>query len=413
MKGRIKVMNSTKLIRLSTLTLVYKEETTEAAEIIKAALADKCALTLNEANTDSYSGNDALFVKIDSEYSPRRYTIDVCAESNSITIVGDDFETLYYGVQRFVRDLIGENATVAECSIDSKMLIVSDPCIITYNGKYYLSKFTARANGSNAVAGYDILTSDNLYDWSEPIHAFTAAECTNPDFDGFDNFWAPEICEYRGKFYIFATYKSRATQQRGCAVFRSDKPDGKYELITQGHITPPDWSCIDNSLYVDENGDPWMIFVHEWVSMPDKIGSMCACRMTDDLTDLKGEITTLFYANDAPWNHKNPVTDGPFIYRFESGKLAMIWSGCSLNGYCIGVAYSENGVLGPWVQEEALLYTKGIGDYRYGRDGGHGAIFRALDGRLMMSFHGPNKPGTQKALHCFELDTTGDVLRIK
>ncbi|MBE6608523.1 MAG: hypothetical protein E7633_08200 [Ruminococcaceae bacterium] len=405
-------MNDTKTIRLSTLTLIYKEETREAAEIIKAAFSEKHGIVPEELFGDIRKEENFIQVKIDGEYSPRRYTIDIDSKKSTVIIVGDDFETLYYAVQRFVRDLIEESATVAECSIDSKMLIVSDPCIITYNGKYYLSKFIAAPNGGNAVKGYDILTSDNLYDWSEPVHAFIGEECTDPNFDGFDNYWAPEICEYKGKFYIFATYKSKASNQRGCAVFRSDKPDGKYELITKGHITPPDWSCIDNSLYVDENGDPWMLFVHEWVSMPDKIGSMCACRMTDDLTDLKGEITTLFYANDAPWNPKNNVTDGPFIYRFESGKLAMIWSGCATNGYCLGVAYSENGVLGPWVQDKELIYAKGIRDYRFGRDGGHGAIFKSLDGRLMLSIHGPNQY-LQKALHCFELDITGEVLRIK
>ena len=77
-----------------------------------------------------------------------------------------------------------------------------------------------------------------------------------------------------------------------------------------------------------------------------------------------------------------------------------------------GVAYSENGVLGPWVQDKELIYAKGIRDYRFGRDGGHGAIFKSLDGRLMLSIHGPNQY-LQKALHCFELDITGEVLRIK
>ena len=398
-------MKKTGTVNISSLKIVANAQTAEAIGIIRAACADKYSLSLPDADADALR---AIRVNVDSDYAVRRYTIEI-SESSGVSITADTTETLYYATQRFVQSILSETGELEECLIDSKMLLISDPSILAYDGKYYMASFVC--NGSaNAEKGYEIYVSENLYDWSEPIRAFDAESCDNAAFDGYKNFWAPEIFEYKGKFYIFATYRSRTTEHRGCAVFRSDRPDGKYELITNGHLTPSDWDCIDNSLYVDENGDPWMIFVHEWTSMPNKIGGMCAVRMSEDLTELVGEITNLFYANDAPWAPGNGVTDGPFVYRFDSGKLAMIWSGWSPVGYCIGVAYSENGVLGPWVQEEKCLYAKGIGDYRFGRDGGHGFIFRDLEGKLRVAFHGPC---TQKGVYCPELDTSGDVLKIK
>ncbi|MBR3714552.1 MAG: family 43 glycosylhydrolase [Clostridia bacterium] len=400
-------MKNNKLLPIASLKIVSSEETKEIADIIREAVLKKYSISLEDTED---AGCPSITLAVDSSLEFKSYSIDVSCEKESVTLIAGNLETLYYAAQRLIRSHMGETPYLEDLHIDTKVMITSDPSILCHDGKYYLCSFVCTYHGGNANNGYEIYVSDNMYDWGEPIHAFNAQECTNPAFDGISHYWAPEIWEYKGKFYIFATYFSEKSGHRGCAIFRCDKPDGKYELITNGHLTPSDWDCIDNTLYVDENGDPWMVFVHEWTSMPDHIGSMCACRLTDDLTAFEGEITTLFYANDAPWNPKNNVTDGPFVHRFESGKLAMIWSGWISGEYCIGVAYSDNGILGPWVQQEECVFARGIGDYRYGRDGGHGFMFRDADGRLMITFHGPIK---QKNVYCIEVDTTGDVIKLK
>ncbi len=397
-----------KKIRLDSLTLVYNESENEFAGIIRDALAAKYSITLPESGKEDYVGSASIVAEIDPSYPLRRYSIDIKADGG-IRVAGDHHETVYFAVQRLVNSLFGAEPEVEETHIYSYMLLVSDPSILAYDGKYYQVGFVCNGRG-NVELGYEIYTSDNLYDWSLPVRAFNASDCKDPAFDGFCNFWAPEIWEYRGKFYIFATYRSKATNHRGCAVFRSDKPDGKYEMITDGHMTPKDWDCIDNSLYIDENGDPWMTFVHEWTSMPDHIGTMCVCRLSDDLSRLEGEITTIFKANEAPFNPKNGVTDGPFIYRFKSGKLAMIWSYYYPGkGYCIGTVHSEGDVRGPWVQDQEILYERNDADYRARREGGHGFIFRDLEGNLKISFHCNNN---YKWLCIRDLSDEGDVLRI-
>jgi hypothetical protein len=79
----------------------------------------------------------------------------------------------------------------------------------------------------------------------------------------------------------------------------------------------------------------------------------------------------------------------------------MIWSSFGKDGkYKVGLARSASGMLeGPWEQQEKLLYTD---------DGGHGMLFRAFDGKLMMSLHTPNSHPSRPAF--IPMRDEGDTL---
>ena len=88
------------------------------------------------------------------------------------------------------------------------------------------------------------------------------------------------------------------------------------------------------------------------------------------------------------------------MYTCEDGSLLMIWSNYDVFGYCVAMAKSESGdVTGPWVQIEDRLYSYGM----FGTwEGGHGMIFRALDGNTYLSYHSPNeKMGDRGSVPCF------------
>jgi beta-xylosidase len=194
---------------------------------------------------------------------------------------------------------------------------------------------------------------------------------------------------------------------------------GKFELISKnehttlgvGHITPHTWDAIDGTLYVDENGKPWMVFVYEWTSTPDGIGRMAYAPLSDDLTSFLEEPKIMFKANDAPWSNRQ-VTDGCYLYRCEDGTLLMIWSNGSKEGYCVGIARSKSGnVEGPWEQdEERLFYRKNPGEM----DGGHAMIFTDPAGQMYLALHGPNRPGEGEKIKVvfFPLKEENDTLVI-
>jgi hypothetical protein len=130
-----------------------------------------------------------------------------------------------------------------------------------------------------------------------------------------------------------------------------------------------------------------MVFCHEWVQAGD--GEVDAIPLTDDLSAPAGEPKLLFRASEAPWckvmHHSSGVdgcvTDGPFFWRTADGTLLCLWASFSAGGYTEGVAVSSNGEIdGTFTQVEPLFMD----------DGGHGMVFRALDGQLYLTLHSPN-----------------------
>ncbi len=253
---------------------------------------------------------------------------------------------------------------------------VRDPFILRVGGTYYLYE-------GLHPEGVLCYTSADLEEWYGPVTVFR----TPDKFHGVKNFfWAPEVHFYRGKFYLFTSVFSSKTGHRSISVYRAESPLGPFEDIADGCVGMPQWDCIDGTLFVDEKGQPWMVFVHEWVSMPDGNGAMCAAKLSDDLSRFASEPVTLFYADEQP-SARTGVTDGPFLYKTEGGKLLMIWSNYGKEDYFIAKAVSDSGELfGPW-RQEGLLYERG----RDGRgDGGHGMLFYTKEGQLTLAFHSPN-----------------------
>ncbi len=282
-------------------------------------------------------------------------------------------------------------------------LRVRDPYVLAYEGKYYMYG-TCLSQGE----GYGCVVSEDLENWSENIQIFTPDE----DFDGYMDFWAPECHYYKGSFYLFATYRSRASEKRGTAVFKSDSPTGPFELISDGHVTPKNTDCIDGTLYVDEEGQPWMVFVNEWTSSPDGMGEMSVAKLSDDLTHLVSEPKMIFRSNKHIWTNGG-VTDGPFVYKTSKGKLIMLWSNHARSGgYAVGMAVSDNGKPdGNWLQHPKAFYKR----TKTQLNGGHAMIFETFDGQLMMAIHSPNEYSEElfETAKFIPLEDTGSFIRFE
>ena len=236
---------------------------------------------------------------------------------------------------------------------------------------------------SSDLSHFDVYVSDDLENWSEPHCCFAPPK----GFWGTKNFWAPEVHVWKGAFYMFASFKSD-TCCRGTAILRADSPMGPFAPHSDGAVTPADWECLDGTLYVSKAGTPYMVFCHEWVQVGD--GEMCAMPLTDDLKAAAGEAKLLFRASEPEWsrsvgerNGKNGyVTDGPFFWRTADGTLLCLWASFSDEGYTEAVAVSDNGEIDGAFRHIEPLFRK---------DGGHGMIFRGLNGELYLTLHSPNK----------------------
>ena len=277
---------------------------------------------------------------------------------------------------------------------------IRDPFVLLDNGKYYMYG-TRGAECWGRGTGFDVYESEDLENWSEPICVFAKTD----SFWADRNFWAPEVHKYNGAYYMFASFKSE-TKCRGVQILKADSPLGPFAIHSDGPVTPIDWECLDGTLYV-ENGKPYMIFCHEWKQVTD--GEMCVAELSEDLTKMVSEPKLMFRASQPSFskaiNDKGAyVTDGPYMYKTESGRLIMIWSSFSDGGYCEALAYSKDGsVLGEWEHDDRTLFEK---------DGGHGMIFRDKAGKIRFILHKPNT-STLERPNLFELCEAEDSLFVK
>lgn len=285
--------------------------------------------------------------------------------------------------------------------IDIDDLWIRDPFILLSDGVYYLYGTTALGKG-----GYGCYTSDDLKTWYGPFCVFDAEK--EKGFDGEGDYWAAECHEYKGSFYLFATYRSKTTGYRGTSVFKSESPLGPFKEISDGHITPHGTDSIDGTLYV-EDGVPYMVYVQEHTSAEDGVGGMAYARLSDDLTHFVSEPVTIFKANSPVWaDRDNSVTDGPFLYKTSDGSLVMLWSTFD-SGYIVTTAFSSNGKIdGKWRQNSRALYRR---DSENEYDGGHAMIFTDKSGRLVMAMHSPNSGDTRIKL--VEIEDKGSFIALK
>lgn len=261
-----------------------------------------------------------------------------------------------------------------------------DPFLVTVDDEqaYYLIGSTDTDIWNPPGTGFDCYRSTDLVNWQGPIEAFRPPA----GFWSDRNFWAPEVHHYAGRWFMFASFKSKDAA-RGTQILTAEHPAGPYRLWSVGPVTPGHWECLDGTLHIDDHGQPWMVYCHEWAQVID--GEMVAQRLTPDLKTLIGEPLVLFQASDAPWACPQPhagglpgyVTDGPFLHRLASGVLVMLWSSHGGEGYAMGIARSvSGGVEGPWVQEPEPIWAT---------DGGHGMVGRTLGGELVLTLHQPNQ----------------------
>ncbi|MBO6077454.1 MAG: family 43 glycosylhydrolase [Bacteroidaceae bacterium] len=236
---------------------------------------------------------------------------------------------------------------------------------------------------------------------------------------------AAEIHKFGDKFYYAGTWNNHGVcieqvprrynvPLNQTQLLVSDKVDGPYLPLVKDSLFclgPTDWDIIDGTLY-EENDTVYMVFVHEWTQLID--GTMAYMPLSKDLTHRIAEPTTIFRASEAAWSKemnsigeatfgmKMPgwVTDGPQMFRTETGRLGMLWSSWGENRYANGIAWSESGsIKGPWIQEEVSFK---------GDNSGHGMLFKSFEGQLLYSVH--HDGGTGRKPEIWTVDASGDNL---
>ena len=133
-----------------------------------------------------------------------------------------------------------------------------DPYVLlASDGIYYMY-----GTGGGAVDGFSVYSSPDLANWKAEGQVFRG---NVPGSWGVANFWAPEVYERGGKFYMLysADWKENPTNELenfriGVAV--ADKPTGPFKELFDKPLFDPGYPVIDGNLIDDEDGRTYLYF---------------------------------------------------------------------------------------------------------------------------------------------------------
>ena len=250
-----------------------------------------------------------------------------------------------------------------------------DPTVIRVGGDYWATVTTG-----GWAPHFSILNSADLVNWRVVGNVFQKA----PDWVKGD-FWAPEMIEDRGRFFVFYTARrDEGPKKRGTlciAIASAPAPTGPY--IDNGPLVCEigelkNVGSIDAFFARDEEGQPYLVWKADGNDAePDQPTVIFAQRLSEDFRKLLGKRKEIL-RNTERW--EKHVTEGSFIirrgewfYHFYSGN-ACCGRGCD---YALGVARSRK-LLGRWEKHPAnpILAANEMWQCP-----GHGSIVKTPAGR--------------------------------
>ena len=211
----------------------------------------------------------------------------------------------------------------------------ADPVVLHHDGKYY-AYTTYTPDFPRMVHGIRLYTSDNLVDWKDEGFALK-----NEDSWGDSRFWAPDIVEKDGTFYLYY-----AADERMC-VAKSDSPMGPFRQEIEAPMAP-DSIKIDGHVFEDDDGQRYFYYV----SFGDG-NEIWGGRLNDDMISVDPGSLRQMVKPDQEWErHRGAVTEGPEILKHK-GTYYLTYSGSHFESpeYAVGYATSDS-PLGPWTKYE-------------------------------------------------------------
>jgi len=272
---------------------------------------------------------------------------------------------------------------------------IGDPFVLTHDGLYYLYCT------SSSRKGFFVWTSEDLVNWEK--HGLALSNET-PGILGINRFWAPEVIEFKGKFYM--TYSAGDTDDvlKICLAV-SDHPLGPFKSY-QSPWYEHNLSHIDATIFI-EGDSAYTYFVRDCsTNIIDgrPTSQIFVARLNDDLRTFIND-PELVITPDQVWEDINGTilwNEGPFVLKHE-GKYYMTYSanGFNTNEYCVGYAISDD-PYGPWIKADENPILKAKLDI--GVSGpGHNSFAYSPDGtELFMVYHAhtfPDKPSGNRAVY--------------
>ena len=246
----------------------------------------------------------------------------------------------------------------------TKNVALADPFILYHDNAYY-------AYGTSSDEGFEVFHSKDLKAWTKHKDMLLKKE----DSFGSKWFWAPEVYYNSAsrKFYLFYS-----AEEHIC-VATSDSPLGPFKQDIKKPMR--DEKGIDSSLFIDEDGTPYIYFVRFTNG-----NEIWVAELEDDWQTIKEETLTKCITASQPWETVlGKVTEGASVMRYN-GQYYMIYSGNDFRSKDYGLGYATAGSpMGPWVKSENNPVLQRPANGLVGT--GHGAFFKDKNKNYKYVFH--------------------------
>lgn len=293
-----------------------------------------------------------------------------------------------------------------------------DPYVLlASDGRYYMY------GTGGAVDGFRAYSSDDLVNWK---HEGQVYQGNIPGSWAVANFWAPEVYERNGKFYMFFSADWRENPTNELENFRigvavADKPTGPFREMDSKPLFDPGYPAIDGNIFEDEDGRNYLYFsrccykhpvvseVADWAKeqgMFEEIEEswVYGVEIKSDFTGIIGEPVLILRPpvsmsdKQAEWESRS-VTSGEVNRRWTEGSFTLkkgdtyyiMYSANYFGGknYAVGYATAKS-PLGPFTKSASNpVLEKNIEKGGIVTGTGHNSITWSKDGKQMFCvYHG-------------------------
>jgi len=224
----------------------------------------------------------------------------------------------------------------------------ADPVVLLHDGVYH-AYTTYTPDFPRMVRGIRRYTSTDLVHWEDRGFALR-----NEDSWGRSRFWAPDIVEKDGTFFLYY-----AADERMC-VATADSPEGPFRQEKEAPMEPASIR-IDGHVFEDDDGRRYFYYVTFGEG-----NEIWGGRLNDDMVSVDPATLRRMVMPDQPWEqHKGRVTEGAEILKHK-GVYYLTYSGSHFESpeYAVGYATSDH-PLGPWTKYELNPVMKST-EYAHG-----------------------------------------------
>ncbi len=263
-----------------------------------------------------------------------------------------------------------------ELAAEERRVPLADPFILCHDGLYY-------AYGTSSPHGIAVMSSPDLKVWTPNVGRSNEKLALHKD-DSYGEkwFWAPEVYLVNGKFHMYYS-----ADEHVCVAV-ADHPLGPFVQSEKKPFFDKE-KTIDNTLFIDDDGKPYMFFDR---FCPTNGLNIWSIELEDDCLHVKPETYRYCIRAYQAWERKSgKVNEGSFVLKFK-GHYYMTYSG---NGYTskdygIGCAVADN-IGGLWKKYDHNPLLQKCGNLV---GVGHHSFFRDMDGNLRIVFHAHNSVTT-------------------